>query len=473
MRTFSKQLIQSLFAAFTLFLVLNNGCQNQTSKLAPAGDSETRSATEKAEKSETDRRVSNKASDEKNVLNAADHDKTDSPSGSASDGDYSWWRGPNRNDIFSSGSAPMEWSETKNVRWKTPIPGSGHGTPILVGNRIFLPTSDLQQDGQVTISIVSLDRKTGQIRETKPLRTGQKQKRLHADNSPASATIASDGERLFYPYSLNGRLYLDCISLDLTPVWSEDLGAYESWFGYSGSPLLYKDTIIMSGAEEKGACCLGAYDCATGKRRWLTKQVASNPTYASPILIHSSGRDQVVVNGPKTSAGYDPQNGQVLWSVEGPTDCCPSSGAWDDTTVYLSGGWPTRQLIAVETGSANPIIRWKHAGHPLPPYVASILYKDGLLYCLADEGEFYCLDAATGKVVWKDNTRQKFYSSPVMLGDKIYLFGRSGGGWIYQAGRTMKKLAENRLDAQFWATPVMADGGIYIRSLDSLYFIAE
>ncbi len=389
------------------------------------------------------------------------------------EGDYHWWRGPDHNDIIPEGTtAPLKWGEDQNIRWQTPIPGTGHGTPILVENKIFLPTAEVGQDSQITVSIISLDRKTGEVLQKKTLRSGSKMKGMHGDNSYASATIACDGKRLFYPYTVGEHIFLDCCNLDLDLIWSKDLGEYHAMFGFCSSPVIYNDTVIFCVDRANEQSYLAAFEQETGKIRWKTNRSASDSSNASPGLIHSSGRDQAVINGPKTTISYDPGTGKKLWEVKGPADSCPSTPGWDEKKVYVSGGWPKKILLAISTDGSSREPVWTKS-RPISPYVPSIICHDGLLYCLSDEAGLYCVDSNDGTLLWSEKFPVKFYSSPVLVGDRIYFFDRTGGGYVYQAGKTKIKLAENKLGVGVWATPVFADGGIYLRSLNTLYFIAE
>ena len=388
--------------------------------------------------------------------------------------DYPWWRGRNSNDVFPADTVvPTEWGENKNIVWKTPIPGRGHATPILVGETIYLPTATNIQDkpGQVDITIMALSRKDGKVVKTKVLRSGKRQSRAHNDNSDATATIACDGKRLFFPFVVDDQLYFYCCDLNLEVLWTKEFGTFVSWHGFATSPIVYNNTAIFCFDQGGGPCGLVAYDPATGREIWKTPRAENKYSYVTPALLKSNGKDLLIINGPDVSMAYDPATGKKLWEVEGPTDCCPSSAAWDSETVYLCGGWPKRHIMAARTDGSSKVL-WTHQRKPLPPYVCSMLVKDGLLYTVADEGVLACLDARTGKALWSEQLSEKCYSSPILIGDRIYLFGRSGTGWIYKTGPKAEKIAENKLGTGVWATPVPADGGIYLRSLDTLYFIS-
>ncbi|MDO5579734.1 MAG: PQQ-binding-like beta-propeller repeat protein [Planctomycetia bacterium] len=392
--------------------------------------------------------------------------------------DYPWWRGPDRNDIVRPGiSPPQKWGEDQNIVWKTPLPGLGYGTPTLIGDRIYLPAAEkVDEDSDLySVSILVLSRSEGKILIKKELMRGKGAKPIHRDNSNASATIASDGERLFYPLLLDGRVYFFCCDMEGKILWKKDLGPFKSVHGYSTSPLLYKHLAILC-IDPEAPGQLAAFDRKTGRLVWKVVRTVEEANFSSPALIHSSGKDQVVLTGPFETRSYDPNTGKLIWFVDGPSRVCPASPAWDDQTVYLSSGFPHRIIMAVKTNGQGKLdessILWKKRKDPVSPYVPSMILKDGLLFAATDEGSFSCIDAKTGDLVWTDKLGERVYSSPVLVGDLIYLFGRKGTGWIYRADRKKDRIAENKLGSGVWATPVITSDGIYLRSVDTLYKIA-
>lgn len=391
--------------------------------------------------------------------------------------DYPWWRGMSRADQYGDQTvAPLQWGEEKNIAWKTPIPGLGHGTPTIVKDRIFLGTShsDPKDKKRVTVSLLILDRKTGkQLKEVK-LYTGAPP-RVHKDNSNASATIACDGSRLYFPFLLDETVWLYCCDWEGNIVWKKDLGKFVSAHGFSCSPLLYRDLVILCQDPEGPTWgYLTAMNRKTGQTVWRIQRTKDHG-FGSPCLVHTSGKDQLIVNGPHVSRSYDPATGKQYWRVQGPTQVCPSSPAWDDQAVYLSGGWPRKSILGVRSDGSGDVsathMLWKNPREVVPSYVPSLAQKDGILYCLDDYGTFSVLDAKTGSLHWKEKLPEQFYSSPVLVGNRVYLFGRSGTCWIFKTGKEQVKLGENTLGKGVWANPVFLDDGIYVRSLDTLYFI--
>lgn len=392
--------------------------------------------------------------------------------------DYPWWRGPDRNDIVRSGiNPPLEWGENKNIVWKTPLPGLGYGTPVLIGDKIYLVTSEkIDEDSdRYSLSLLILSRFDGKILKKKEWVSGKGAKPIHRDNSNASATIASDGERLFYPFLLDGRVQFICCDLEGEILWKKDLGSFKSVHGYSTSPLLYKHLVILC-IDPEAPGQLVAFDRRSGQLVWKAVRPVEEANFSSPALIHSSGKDQIVLTGPHETRAHDPNTGELIWSIDGPSRVCPASPAWDDQTVYLSSGYPHRIIMAVKTNGKGKLaesdILWKKRKDPVSPYVPSMIQKDGLLYAATDEGSFSCIDAKTGDRIWTEKLAERVYSSPVLVDDKIYLFGRKGSGWIWRTGRKMEKIAENKLGSGVWATPVILSDGIYLRSIDTLYKIA-
>lgn len=392
--------------------------------------------------------------------------------------DFPWWRGYDRNDIYPEGTrAPLEWSEEKNIVWKTPLEGLGYGTPTIVGDRIFLGNSQVDSDDstKITVSIISLDRKTGAMIKEKPLFTGRQPKPIHRDNCNASATIACDGKRVYFPFLLDDVVKLYCCDLDLNILWMNDLGDFKSIHGLSPSPVLYGSLVIYGfDTRQPTPGYLTAMDRETGKIVWRIKRRIDNGGFGNPAIIRLAGRDQLLINGPNITSSYDPHNGNWLWSIDGPSEVNPSCPAWDDTTVWLSSGFPEKHIIAVKAtgeGDITHAILWDRRKNPVPSYVPSLVQKEGLLYVLSDQGTFACLDGLTGEPFWIEKFDERFYSSPCIVGDNIYLFGREGVAWIFKAGKTPEKISENKLDSGAWATPVFLDNGIYLRTTNALYFI--
>jgi len=405
------------------------------------------------------------------VTVAATSDLDDLPPASSAPGDWPWWRGPRLDHVAESGQTPpMRWSETDNVIWKVDLPGDGHGTPCLVGRRIFVATADKERR---TIRMHCLDRASGVEMWQTTLWKGPL-RRVHDDNTYASATAACDGERVFYTYQTSNDVRIAALTLGGGRVWEKVVTPYKSIQGFSASPLLYKSAVIIvvDGTDHNQ---LTAYHRRTGKILWAAAVPGEHESYASAMVGRSAGRDQLVLVGPANIMSYDPNTGKPLWTCDGPAKCYVAVASFDEKRVYATGGYPKRSLYAINAdGSGNVTdthLAWKSdrwAG-----YVPSLLLHDGLIYAVNDEGRLRCYQADSGAVVWEQKLGSKFYSSPVLVDDRIYLFDRKGKGFVLKAGREFTMLAENTLPHGAFATPVICNNRIYIRTLSSLYCLGK
>ena len=376
--------------------------------------------------------------------------------------DWPWWRGPDLNNHAAADqNPPLRWSETECVLWRVELPGEGHATPCIYGNRIFLPAGDA--DNQI-IWLFCLDRDTGAQLWRTEVYQGPFPK-IHADNSPASATPACDGRYVYFPYQSDEAVCMAAVDLQGNVAWSKPVGAYKSIQGYSASPALYESLVIVPVDGSLGNN-LVALHCGSGNEVWRTPLPEGLESYASPLVTHVAGRNQVVVIGGKQTSSYE-----LLWRCDGPADYCAAVAAFDRDTIYATGGYPQKALLAIRADGTGDVtqthVRWqsdKKAG-----YVPSPLLHEGLLYAVSDKGLLRCYDTADGQVVWEHATRAPFYSSPVLVGDHIYVFDREGKGYVVKTGRQFELLATNELPHGAFATPVILDSRIYLRMLGDFY----
>jgi outer membrane protein assembly factor BamB len=395
----------------------------------------------------------------------------DLPEITVAENDWPWWRGPNvNNHATADQNPPLRWSEKEHVLWRVELPGAGHATPCVFGNRIFLPTGDPDTE---SIWLLCLDRATG----NKLWQTGVYQgpfPKIHANNSPASATSACDGRHVYFPYQSDEAICMVAVDLNGQVAWNKPVGPYKSIQGYSASPALYKSLVIVPVDGSLGNS-LVALHRGSGDAVWRAPLPKGLENYASPLVTHVAGRDQVVVIGGKETSSYDPASGELLWKCDGPADYCAAVAAFDQDTIYATGGYPQKAVLAIRADGTGDVtqthLRWK--SDKKAGYVPSPLLHQGLLYAVNDKGLMRCYDTANGQVVWEHATKAPFYSSPVLVGDRIYVFDREGKGYVFKAGRQFEMLATNELPHGAFATPVILDGRIYLRTLQDFYCLAE
>jgi outer membrane protein assembly factor BamB len=382
-------------------------------------------------------------------------------------GDWPWWRGPDLNNHApAKQQPPLRWTQTEGVLWRIELPGKGHATPCINGDRIFLTAGDVQEKA---VWLLCHDRATGRKLWQSEVYRGPFPG-IHADNSPASATPACDGERIFVPYQTDEAVFVAALDLNGAVLWKKPVGPYKSVQGYSASPAIYRSAIIIPTDGSLGNR-LTALHRKTGEVVWRVNMKSVKESYASPLVAHVAGRDQVLLMGGVTTRSYDPNTGKLLWECAGPAEFCAATVAFDSDTVYATAGYPQKALLAIRAGGAGNVtqshLTWK--SDTKAGYVPSPVWHEGLLYAVSDTGLMRCYNAATGDIVWAHDLKASFYSSPVLAGGRIYLFDRKGKGYVMRVGRPFELLAVNELPSGVFATPVILDNRIYLRTLKDFY----
>jgi outer membrane protein assembly factor BamB len=382
-------------------------------------------------------------------------------------GDWPWWRGPHLNNHAAAGQKPpLKWSDKENVIWRVSLPGTGHATPCICGDRIILPAGDPREKA---IWVLCLDRVTGKkLWQTEAYRGPFPN--IHENNSSASATLACDGERVYFPYQTDGMVCMAALDLEGRVVWNKPVAPHKSVQGHSASPALYKSAVIVPTYGSLGNK-LTALHRKTGEVVWRAPLRKVIESYASPLVTRVAGRDQLFIVGGVRTHSYDPNNGRLIWECDGPAEFCAATVAFSQDTVYATGGYPQKGLLAIRADGTGDVtqshLRWKSDSKA--GYVPSPLLHDGLLYAISETGLMRCYDAAGGQVLWEHATKAPFYSSPVLAGDRLYVFDQKGKGFVMKAGRQFELLATNDLPDGVFATPVILGNRIYLRTLKDFF----
>lgn len=384
-------------------------------------------------------------------------DKSSTPTFAATD--WPWWRGTNHDGIAHPQSPPLEWSDTANVIWKSPVEGRGHGSATVLGDQVFLAAADLDQQ---TESVLCFDRQTGERKWTRIVHSGgmktKKMGKLNSKASFASSSVATDGERLFINFVNNDAAWLTALDLDGQILWQHRICDYVVHQGYGSSPTIFNDLVIAS-ADNKSGGAIVAYNRQTGKLAWKHDR-PKKPNYPSPVLLTAAGQQQLVFTGCDLVTSLDPATGSTLWEIEGATTECVTSTVTDGTHVFTSGGYPTNHVAAVAADGSGKIV-WENQTRV---YVPSMLQRDGYLYATLDAGVAMCIRCSDGNEMWKSRLGGTFSSSPVMVGDKIFATNESGETFIFAADpEQFKLIGKNKLGDNVFATPVFAGDRIYQR----------
>ena len=383
---------------------------------------------------------------------------------------WSRWRGPSGQGVVEGTGYPDTWSATSDALWKTSVPGSGHSSPIVWGDQIFLTTS---RDGGRRISILSFNRSNGELLWDTDAPDGQAAY-VHRKNSPASATVTTDGERVYASFGSRGMLAVD---FDGSIVWHRDLGQIDNYHGAAGSPLLYRDTVIIYQDQNGGAFVI-ALDARTGDTRWRTDRSAS-VGWGTPIAVTVGDHDELIVSSQRNVRSYDPTTGEELWHCGGNLFEVIPTPAVGHGLLFCSSGraGPT---LAIRPGGRGDVtdshVVWKTTRGS--PFVPSPLVYGDYLYLINDMSSIItCLNAKTGETMWQERLgrprREGVSASPIVVDDKLFVTNDDGQTFVLRTGPEFELLHINDIGARTLASPALVDGTWYIRTADELIAIAN
>jgi outer membrane protein assembly factor BamB len=411
------------------------------------------------------------------------------------------WRGLNGSGISSLTGLPTEWSDSKNIRWKASIPGRGHSSPIVWGNRVFLTTSiegsvvpgaeavhhyhkgqrylhpdSVGADHSYTMKLLCLDLGSGKILWEKTVYEGTVYDNRHRKNTYASSTPVTDGRFVYLSFEAEG---IFCYDFDGKRIWKSSLGKIaKGGMGPGTSPVLYENLIILQCDQEYGeGSFIAAVDKKTGKEVWRVER-DQRRSWATPLLIQTSQRTELVTSGPNKIISYDPGNGREFWSAPGVVSNPIPSPVAGQGLVFVTAGSDAKRAFAIRLGATGdlagtPNVAWSYDKGTA--YVPSpILYND-YLYLLTDAGAITCLEAATGKVVYQARVPMatRFTASPVAFEGKILFVSEDGDAFILKAGPVPEILNANALGEPVYASPAIVPDRILIRGQSNLYCIAN
>lgn len=411
------------------------------------------------------------------------------------------WRGPASSGVAVSDSVPMEWSDTQNILWKTEIPGRGHSSPIVWGKHIFLTTAiegeavpgakapvhlidgkpwshpqALGADHKNTLKVLALDRDSGKVLWERTVYEGLMSDSRHRKASYASPTPVTDGKRVYAFFGTEGVFALD---FQGHLKWKTTVGTITSVsVGIGTSPVLYKDLLILQCDSEDGAdSFLVALNTRTGHEAWRVARKVEI-SWATPILVRTGARDELVTMGNQIIVAYDPATGKELWHSKGLESNAVPSPVAAHGLVYAPTGYPTKRLYAIRPGGEGDVsathVAWTYDRGTA--YVASPIVYGNYLYLVSDKGILTCLDAATGEVKYDDGrvpAPASFIASLLAVDGKILEFSEDGDTFVVQAGPKHEVLRTNSLKEPIYASPAIAAGRLFVRGEKHLYAIGK
>lgn len=380
------------------------------------------------------------------------------------------WRGPRGDGTSAESTAPLTWSADDNICWKTAIPGSGHSSPVIWGDRVFLTTC-LEREGQRVL--LCLDRRDGKMLWQRTVLHAPLEDK-HKLNSYASSTPATDGKHVWVSFLQFPAMIVACYDMDGTLIWKESPGSFFSKHGFCSPPILYKDMVILNGDQDAQGF-LVALDKETGRQHWRTDRPNCTRSYCPPLIARAADRMQLVLSGSLCVAAYDPDTGKQIWIIDGPTEQFVASMVCANNLFYLTAGYPTYHAMAIRPDGHGNVtkthVQWhetKGAG-----YVPSPVAHETKLFLVNDGGIGTCFNAETGKRLWQERLGKHHSASPIVAAGRLYCVADDGTTYVVAASDSFKLLAKNSLHEDCYASPALSRGQLFIRTAQHLFCIGK
>jgi outer membrane protein assembly factor BamB len=378
------------------------------------------------------------------------------------------FRGPKGDGTSSEKEIPVKWDERTNVLWKTAVPGVGYASPIVWDDKLFTVSAKTETQEKI---LLCYDTHNGKLLwQTTVLKAPFESK--HNDNSFASGTPATDGKYIYLSFLDGENVMVAAYDFSGKQIWIQHPGKFSSPHGYSCSPVLYGDKVIING-DSMGDSFAAALSKTDGHVIWKVKHDKPAHSFSTPILREMTGRNQLIFLGNKEVASYNPDNGQRYWYISGPSEDFCSSAVYNEKTGYvlISSAWPKRTIWAINpdgNGDAWNKIAWKSDEGAF--YVPSPVTVDDYLICTNPSGIVYCFQVSTGKILWKQNLGKQ-YASSVLVNGLVYSPNDEGTITVIKPGPQFDVIAKNSIGETMFASPAISNGRIYIRGTKNLYCI--
>jgi hypothetical protein len=382
--------------------------------------------------------------------------------------EWPMWRGPRGDGTSTETGVPVRWSADENVAWKAPVPGKGHSSPIVWGDRVFVTTC---VEAEKKRMLLCFDRRDGKRLWDRVVLTAALEKKNDL-NSYASGTPATDGRRVYVSFLDFPHILVAAYDMDGGQAWRCSPGELHSVHGFCSSLILYKDIVILN-ADQDARAFIVALDRATGEERWRADRPNRVRSYCPPFVAEAGGRTQMVLAGSKCVASYDPDTGKQIWIVDGPTDQFVASMVFTDGLFCITGGYPSLHVLGIRPDGEGNVtgthVTW-HARKD-PSYVPSPVAAGRWFFVVSDAGVLSCIEAKTGRYVWQEKIARHVFPSPVSAGGNLYFLDDDGVTTVLKPGPAPETVARNAVGEECRASPAVSRGQIFIRGLKNLYCI--
>jgi len=385
-------------------------------------------------------------------------------------GDWPGWRGPHGDGHSDEQNVPTRWSDTENIAWKVAVPGKGHSSPVVWGDKLFVATA---LETEQTRVLLCLDRRTGKTLWQRTVVTSPLEKK-HDLNSYASATPVTDGKHIWVSFFEQPKVVLACFDLDGNETWRTSPGTFSSMHGFCSSPVLYGDTVVLNCDQDADAYVV-AFDKDTGRERWRTDRPNKTRSYCTPIFIEHQGKPQMILSGSKSVCGYEPETGKPIWWMAGPTEQFVATLVYADDVLFVTGGFPDFHILGVDPSGTGDVLKthilWRDRRGAA--YVPSPIAANHHFFIVSDNGIASCFEAKTGKVKWKERMGRRHSASAVGAGEHLYFLDDDGQTFVVDASPQYELVSENALGEAAFASPAISRGQIFIRTTGHLWCIGK
>jgi len=379
------------------------------------------------------------------------------------------WRGPNGDGTSVETGQPVRWDSVTNVIWKIPVPGKGYSSPVIWEDRIFLTTALSGSQGKV---LLCYDAKSGDLLWRKTvIQSAFEQK--HNDNSYASGTPATDGKLVYASFLDSLDVVVAAYDFSGNQVWLQRPGTFYSPHGYSCSPVLFEDKVIINGTS-RGDPFVAALSKTDGSIIWKNRLDKPSHSFSTPIFRKTGGKTQLIFCGNKEISSLNPDDGSRYWFVTGPSEDYCSSPVYSEKhdLVLVSSAWPKRIVVGIrpdgEGDVTNTHVAWKSTAGAY--YVPSPVCTDDYLFTTMTNGLVHCIEVPTGNILWTEDLGKQ-YASPVLADGLVYMPNDEGVVTVIRPGSSFEYIAKNPISEKMYASPAISNGRIYLRGDQHLFCI--
>ena len=389
------------------------------------------------------------------------------------------FRGPNGQGISDTKTIPVKWTE-KDYNWKTELPGGGHSSPVLRGEKLFVTSGDKQGEKSMLLAINASD---GTVLWQKEYSLSKY--RPNKLNSFASATPAVDAESVYVLFTSPEETILAALNHKGTEIWKRTFEGVHCQHGAGNSPIVINGTVVFTHEHENSSSKNAgsfwtALDCKTGETRWkLDRQTSAKTSYSTPcVYTPAGGQPQLIFTSlAHGMTSVDPRSGNVIWEVNSAfiSRVISSPVIANDSLIGTCGDYGAgKRLIAIRPGASDKSVRpaeiYKIESSSVP-YVSTSVAKNGLLFMFLDRGDILCLRSATGERLWREKPAGRFFGSPVCVDGKLYCITTNGDVVVVKAAETYELLAINSLGETSHSTPAVSGGRMYLRTFSHLFSV--